>query len=217
MIIITGDSWSQHEYNDDGSFTGVGFGIYLSMNNYVINVGHGGNSNEQSIQSLEHLLMRFTKDTDCDTFYWVVTDPVRSIGDNDPTRKVLEDALDNSFRLANDLAKQYNITINLIGGQCDLPESLNYSNLNVIVPSWGKLLEKMYPTGLCFDMPIMENRQYVASEELIEYFDEISRKYEFTKQSDLFKAGHPTTKGHLKLAFYLDPNFKKYYLTHWEE
>jgi hypothetical protein len=55
--------------------------------------------------------------------------------------------LDQTFDAANNIAKDHDITINLIGGLCDLDQTkINYSNLEIRVPSWGRLLNPDYYT-----------------------------------------------------------------------
>ena len=221
MIVITGASFALHEYDDDSSISGPGIGQYLSLNNEVFVIAKAAASNTLALNKLQDFLEMMNNDFSSDTFYWLVTDPTRCIEDNlkalvgsDPS-SLLKETLNNSLERANDLAKKFNITINLVGAECDLP-CVEYSNLTVAVKSWGQLLENNWPVGLTYDIDSWKQK-LPTSDKLVDILENINNKYSVMNQSKWFKALHPTSKAHLKLAFELNEDFKEYYLQNWPD
>ena len=221
MIVITGSSFSLYEYNDDATISGPGIGQYLSLSNDAFVVSRAGCSNTVALRKLEHFLETINVKASNSTFYWFVTDPVRCVGHNlkklagdNPTDLMLK-TLDKSFKRADELAKQFNIKINLVGAECDLPE-VHYPNLNVVVKSWGQLLEHNWPVGLAYDI-VLWSQKLTASADLVNILENINKKHNAMNQSKWFKSLHPTSDAHLKLAFALDSDFKKDYMTRWPD
>ena len=162
MIIIMGCSWGVGEWGTNNELTGPGIGQYFSLHGKVINLSEGGSSNTRQLNYLKDLLCKFTPGVD-DTFYWIITDPVRCYIDSDTLDQILSDhtsiktviesKLDTVLKEINQVAIDHNIHINLIGGLCDLDtvDVSNYKKLTITVPSWGKLLDSAYSSSLYCD------------------------------------------------------------------
>lgn len=164
MIIIMGDSWGMGEWGIDprskqASITGPGIGQYFSLHDKVINLSEGGSTNTAQTTWLMELLAKYTPDAS-DSFYWIVTDPLRCL----TQQKILDSKfsnavtieqtvraeLDSFFDQINAIGILYKITFNLIGGRCDLNDVdlTPYTNLKIAVPSWGQLLDQTYATSI---------------------------------------------------------------------
>lgn len=156
-----GCSWGVGEWGTNG-LSGPGIGQYFSLHSKVINLSEGGSSNTRQMNHFKDLLCKFTPGVD-DTFYWIITDPVRCYIDSNTLDRILSDhnsietsiksALDRVFQEMNQVATDHNIHINLIGGLCDLDtvDVSNYKKLTIVVPSWGKLLDSTYSSSLYCD------------------------------------------------------------------
>ena len=231
MIIITGDSWGVGEWgvdeNNQYCLTGPGIGQYFGFHDSVINLSYAGNDNERSLDTLENLLTQFTP-TNKDEFYWIVTDPQRSVTIDQflDTRTTLYDqlleSLNNSFIRADKIATAHNIQIKLIGGLCDIEPSWveQFSNLKLVVPSWGKLINEKYSTYIGFSSGdrwatlgiVIKSRAPHLLEEWMNLADQIKQKSKSI--SDLQGSGfgyhdtHPSRYGHRMLRDFLCPSRK---------
>jgi hypothetical protein len=223
MIIILGDSWGVGEWGMDKNefcLIGPGIGQYISMHNTVINLSLGSGSNTQSLSRFELLLEKYQIDCQFDTVYWIVTDPLRCVDDADlrfseSIESKVKFLLNQCLSRADFIGKKYQITINLIGGLCDLNniDISNYEWLNISVPSWGMLIDKNYNSSLyCLstkwkligelaDTPIKKS----------EWFD-LTKLCEEKRKSmkNIFPTDqqHPDRHGHILLRNYLYPEWK---------
>ena len=151
MIIITGDSWGVGEFSQNALIVGPGIGSYVTKFEPSTNLSQGASSNSQALDRLEYFLNRYTPVNE-DIFIWIVSGPNRCIENLDnfltsvqTIKSGLRNILSSSLERANDLAKKHNISIRLVGGLCDLTEVYSeYSNLEIVVPSWGLLLNEKY-------------------------------------------------------------------------
>jgi len=224
MIIIIGDSWGVGEWSQSCELNGPGIGQYLMLHDEVINLSVGGGSNTQSLDRLKKLLVKFSPDH-YDTIYWLITCPTRCISAKDfvsLTTDCLTDTatqlLNNCLQSANDLAKTFDIKIKLIGGLCDLNsvDVTQYTNLEIVVASWGQLLDPNYSTCLITDNWI-EIGQIIKKEnpKLLEEWnlvaDKISKKHQSWQELKIQYFGtdgsHPDRRGHLVLRNYLYPQW----------
>lgn len=230
MIIIIGDSWGVGEWGVDENnkycLTGPGVGQYLSLVDSIINLSKPAGNNEGALNSLQRFLKKFTPGAD-DQFFWIVTDPQRSMSIdqllNTPTTLYdqLLDSLKNSFDRANKLATEHNIKIKVIGGLCDIEPSWldSYTNLDLVVPSWGKLIDENYSTYLGWSSnglwaeagSEIKNRAPHLLPEWIMLADRIEEKSNCIEK--LYGGGfgidaHPSRHGHLILKDFLFPMFK---------
>jgi hypothetical protein len=221
MIIFIGDSWGVGEWqvdkNNCGYISGPSVGQYFSLNNRVINLCVGGTSNTLAIDRLEDLLRKFTPDS-YDTFYWLVTDPLRCVEaqfytiEHDIEAFILE-RLHTAFYRINELGKKYNITINLIGGLCDL-DSVSvseYTNLQMTVPSWGKIISENYPSSVYACVPEVQNIKNLDKESYIKLSNKCLEKRYFMQRTSGFSCEHPDSTSHRLLRDILDPNSKNLY------
>jgi hypothetical protein len=191
----------------------------------VVNISQGASSNTESLNRLTLFLKRFS--VDCyDTIYWIVTCPSRCVTPEYYIANNNHTVLENSYKIlydslekANILGKQHNITIKLIGGLCDL-DSIpiqNYSNLEICVPSWGRLLNSSYNSGILYPAYWKELGLLIKStcpELLLEWIhitEQIQNKDKSWKEmSNTYfstDARHPDRYGHRVLRDYLYPEF----------
>jgi hypothetical protein len=210
MIIILGDSWGVAEYGRGGCITGPGISNYISLHDRVINLSVGAASNTLSLNRLVNLFEQFNP-TPEDRFFWIMTCPSRCVVDlntlkNKNLFNVIEEKLYDTINRANDLAKQYCIQIELIGGLCDLVD-VNFEyfeNIKIVVPSWGKLLDTNYPA--CSFAPSSAVLQYASIDTKI--LDALEAKFNFWDQSEYFPDNaHPNKNAHKILRDYLFPEF----------
>lgn len=233
MIIIMGDSWGMGEWGIDprlnsNTITGPGIGQYFSLHDKVINLSEGGSTNTSQVQWILELLNKFKPDAG-DTFYWIVTDPLRCLKQHNKLESRFENAktIDQAVREElNSFLDQINaigiiqkIKFNLIGGRCDLNDVhvTPYENLNVVVPSWGQLLDSTYTTSIycedyLSDLGIILHKQ---RPDLLDEWNSISEMaLEKRKSIDsLRKNGfiddniHPNRYAHIKLRNFLAPEY----------
>jgi hypothetical protein len=234
MIIISGDSWGVGEWGTDPktkekyTLTGPGIGQLFSLHGKVINLSEGGCSNTEQLRYFRSLLKKFKPDQH-DIFYWIVTDPVRCLANNNNISKLLIDQptletairsrLDSFLNAVNTIAEQHNININLIGGVCDLDtvDISNYNRLTIKVPSWAKLLDDTYASSI-FDARYMTTVGKLVKDtrpELLEEWHAISdltlkkeigmtRLFQNNLSDDLL---HPNRYGHRILRDLLAPTY----------
>jgi hypothetical protein len=155
MIIIIGDSWGVGEYDKTGNLNGPGFGQYLMLHNDVVNLSKGAGSNSMSLHHLKNFISRFTVNEN-DRIFWIVTCPTRCVNLQyfiESERSILElshDLLETSLDQAQRLCEHYNVTIDLIGGLCDLPalDTTTRPGLKIQIPSWGRFIDSNYVTSM---------------------------------------------------------------------
>jgi len=226
MIVIIGDSWGVGEWGTEGdrgmALAGPGIAQLLNYNFDVVNLSKGGGSNLLGLTLLEKFLSRFCPDNR-DEFYWIVTEPMRDIAITDllnvtgiktHTMTVLTD----SFSKVNYLAKQCNIKINLIGGWCDIDPAWvdDFSNLKVVVSSWGSIVHKNYPGSIFGDMNLeklgteLKTRNSSLMAEWLDIVDQVNSKIETWKKFG-WKSHHPDRYAHRILRDRLYPESSEYY------
>lgn len=219
MVIISGGSWAVGEWKFN-KLHGPGLAHYFNANDHqVINLARSSISNFRQVEIIGELLQQFTPAQD-DVFYWIVHSPLVGI----PTEEIYQNAtslaesieghLVKQLQLANALAKQYNITINLIGGTCDLGAIVMkaFTNLNLVVPSWGQLLDTNYPVSIFGHQTdhMIELKQALIKDrpDLIGEYNQIGgqafskRRYMMNKP-DMFQSFHPTSLAHEVLSKHL--------------
>lgn len=230
MIIISGCSWGVGEWGKDPRtkspmcLTGPGLGQLISLHGKVVNLSEASSSNTQQLNYLADFLKKFKPDN-ADTFYWIVTDPLRCfiysntldqlVVNQDNLENAIRFALDNWLQQIDQLASDNNIHINLIGGLCDLDtiDVSKYTRLKIVVPSWGKLLDSTYASSIFYSnyIDVLGKLIYSTNIDLLDEWHCIS---ELTIQKRnsmerLFKNGlsddvfHPNRYGHRILRDYL--------------
>jgi hypothetical protein len=225
MIIIIGDSWGVGEWgihnNKYYCMTGPGIGQYISLHNTVTNLSVGAASNTCSLNRLEHFFKRFTVEKTEDTVYWIVTDPLRcmptpfAIDKAESIKTTVEFFLNQSLSYANSIAKQNQISINLIGGLCDIDNInlSNYSELNIVVPSWGKLIDAEYCSSVYCYSEIWQQlgktlTDATKKEEWIHLTNYCKQKQYSASKIFLTDGHHPDSASHRLLRDYLYPEYK---------
>lgn len=233
MIIILGDSWGMGEWGTDPrtkqtSLTGPGIGQYFALHDKVINLSEGGSTNTAQINWVLELLAKYRPDN-TDTFYWIVTDPLRCMKQNnlleakfkevDSISQTVYEELDSFFNQINAIGILKNIVFNLIGGRCDLND-LNldrYTHLKIAVPSWGQLLDPTYTTSVYCEDYLSDLgvvlRQH--NPKLLHEWQEISDiALQKRKSIDRLKAQgyindniHPNRYAHIVLRNFLAPEY----------
>jgi hypothetical protein len=232
MIIVAGDSWgvgswSFSRHNRGAySLTGTNFTALMSLHNDlgVVNLSGAGGTLQQAVSRYKIFLNRYTPDIS-DTFYWILTDPLRGIDLNTiKTWTTIEQAANNILKdvlqKANVLAEEHKIKINLIGGLCDLDTALinDFDNLVCAVPSWRRLLNKDCTTSMFYDSGHWQDIGKYIKEHRLDLMDEwltlsnfVILKYKFfEKHPKYFNTNdtHPTPAAHQVLRDYLYPEFK---------
>jgi len=225
MIVIIGDSWGIGEWSSNStnpmSLAGPGIAQLLNYNFDVLNLSKGGGTNLLGLHLLEQFLSRFQPSTD--EFYWIVTEPIRDIKIENLTNVTsikthTMTVLKDSLAKADQLAKQHNIVIKLIGGWCDIDPAWvdNFSNLKVVVSSWGSIVHKNYPGSIFGDMNLQElgtalktsNSDLVL--EWLDIVDRVDAKIATWKTLG-WQAHHPDRYAHRMLRDHLYPEFSQYY------
>lgn len=211
MIVILGDSWGVAEFSKGGQISGPGIGNYISLHERVINLSVGASSNTEALNRLSELFEQFNPAPN-DRFFWIVTCPSRCIKDlsffnNKNLQNVIEEKLYDIINRANNLAKQYCIQIELIGGLCDLVDvDFEYfENIKIVVPSWGKLLDINYPA--CGFAPRLEVFEHATHNYKV--LSDLEAKLNFWDNSKYFfpDKAHPNRDAHKILRDYLFPQW----------
>jgi hypothetical protein len=226
MIIIIGDSWGVGEWAKSGELSGPGVGQLLMLTGEVANLSVGAASNTLCLSRITRFLNQFNPSSD-DQFYWVVTCPSRCVipdyyaESNNTLIETHLNLLDLSLARANNIARQHNITINLIGGLCDLDTVpvTSYKNLTVRVASWGKLLTPEYnsypgmPTSIFWEelgIRVKQNNLEKLQQwiDLSTAFEKKANSWKLMRQTYFSTDGvHPDRRGHRILRDYLYPEF----------
>ena len=223
MRIFTGGSWAIGEFDRASRLIGPGVAQYFALHDDVINLSKGQSSGLKQIEVLDNFLNRFVLFPG-DTVYWLIHNPLIGI----PTEEIYKDQtslavsikniLIKNLEYADTIANKYKITINLIGASCDLDSvtTAQYTNLNILIPSWGKLMNESYPSSIFarqtneLDLLKLELEKYRP--DLIPEYESITgmafskRKFMLTV-SDKFASFHPTSLAHKQLRDYLSPEW----------
>jgi len=223
MRIFTGGSWAIGEFDRDSRLIGPGVAQYFSLHDDVINLSKGFSSCVWQIQILDNFLSRFVV-LPGDVVYWLVHNPLIDI----PTEQIyknqnslatsIKNILIKNLAHANTVAGKYKITINLIGAACDLDsvDISQYNNLNLLIPSWGKLIDESYPASIFArqtnELDLLKIQLEKHRPDLIPEFETIAgmafgkRKFMLTIP-DKFASFHPTSLAHKQLRDYLCPEW----------
>jgi hypothetical protein len=221
MVIISGGSWAVGEWKLH-QLSGPGLAHYFNCAGYrTVDLSMSSIGNTRQVE----LIQEFIHDsgpchTDC--FYWLVHSPLVDV----PTEQIyqgktsltesINSLLISQLEYANHVAKNNNIKINLIGASCDLNTIPVFEHLNVVVPSWGQLLNNTYPASVFGHQTdhMTELRQELKQHrpDLVEEYYRIGgmafgKRRIMTRCEDLFQSFHPTSKAHKILSDYLITSF----------
>ena len=222
--IFTGASWSIGEFGEHNRLVGPSITQYVALHDCVVNLCKGALSNFDQINRLDTFLTRYKIQHDSDTVYWLVHNPLACM----PIEQIyqgqaslaasIEKIVIDQLSYANTVAKNYKIIINLIGASCDL-STINidqFKNLNMLVPSWGKLIDESYPASIfahqADEFTRLKNELEIHRPDLITEYERISgmafrkRKFMLT-QPDKFASFHPTSQSHRLLRDHLFPEY----------
>lgn len=221
MRIFTGGSWAVGEFDRASALIGPGVAQYFALHDDVINLSKGHSSCLTQIEVLNNFLNRFVL-FPSDTVYWLVHNPLIDIPaeeiykDQTSLAVSIENILIKNLEYADTIAEKHKIIINLIGASCDLNTIKidQFKNLTILVPSWGKLINELYPTSIFarqtneLDLLKLELEKYRP--DLIPECESITgmafskRKFMLTVP-DKFASFHPTSLAHKQLRDYLCP------------
>jgi len=212
-----GGSWGIGEWTLN-ELTGPGLPLYFSLDGPIINLCRSSLSAEQQLQDLTTLLNKYTPDS-ADTFYWLVHNPLTGVTTKDiyheqtSITESTKNILHNQLTKANDIVATNNITLNLVGCACDLDTvTAEYSNLRIVVPSWGKLLDSKYPTSIfamqAEHMTDLKAELEIHRPDLLGEYRMIggqafSKRRMMTKLDTMFQSFHPTSLAHRILKEHL--------------
>ena len=160
-IAIFGDSWGCGEWGghsissgvlstDQNNITHLGLEQYFTdLGHTVFNMSKPGGSNKNSIDKLTDFLN--TQSHNNPILLFIITEPTRNFQPKYTTFK--QDVVDhnglfelriktlyNDLKILNELGRQYNQVIQLIGALGSVPNINQYSNLSCLCRSWPKLL-----------------------------------------------------------------------------
>lgn len=221
MKIFNGSSWGTCEWNTN-SMAGPGIAQYFSLHDKVVNLCEGFCSNTRQTDILGEFLQKFTADVH-DTFYFIINSPLFGVEATEVIIKPLgleasvREHLSNQLVYANNLAIRSNVTLNLIGGLCDLTDTdiEQYSNLKLAVPSWGQLLDPEYAASIYsfIDLHRIEQEIKQSHPELAAEYEQIcgqafGKRRSMVRMSDMFRNNHPTSLAHRLLRDYLSPGYE---------
>lgn len=215
MILICGCSWGVGEWADSGALSGPGLAQYFSFFEPTVNFSRPGASNTDQLHLLKEFLKHYRPQSN-DVCYWIVTDTERCVTQlhGSPSQTLLH-ALDNFLEQANNLAKQYSLNIQLIGGLCDLNsvDISRFPHLTIAVASWPQMLDPTYPTAIYtglgnltnLDIPVRDRKDMLCLAEISE------KKLHALDHLLEFQAAHPSRWAHIKLRNYLRPDWSTIY------
>lgn len=228
MIIIMGDSWGVGEWGSNKDrglcLSGPGIGQLFSLHCKVINISQGASDNFMQQKEFELLLLKYSPDS-TDQFYWIVTDPLRNVTPDvllknaSSIKSAVAGVLDSFLSNINAIAASHNITINLIGGLCDL-EPVSYSNLKVVVPSWCKMLNANHKSSIFVDHTVQDLASYIMTHrpDLKHEWVDIAnaalakrQSFDYLESCGMFRCDHPTALAHRLLRDFLSPIYKHIY------
>lgn len=215
-FIITGDSWSQGEWNGkstDYKIIHKGFHQYLiDAGHDVTNVGRGGYNNNQSLSALLNELPN-NNYTHCFFFF---TDPLRQSTYKEFSSQLPSTIIRNHtnviIKKLDDLSKQTGIKIIIIGGCAKVVISdYNPTNIDLIIPSISELLVPFFvDSGCTFSeewtrhwLRLKNNCSLDYKHDILNVFDQAQNKVNLWKQRrDLFwpDGEHINRTGH-KILF----------------
>lgn len=217
MVIFIGGSWGVGEWKFNKL---SGPGIAQFCHEQTINLCRSSLSADEQLAELTTLLIKYKHD-DQDKFYWLVHNPLVGIPSCDIYHK--QDTLEQGIRIqltnqltkANNLAREHNLLLHLIGASCDLDtvSISQYSNLKLAVPSWGRILIKNYPSSIfshqADHLLELKNEITIHRPELVAEYHKIgaaafSKRRAMLNHEELFHSFHPTTLGHITLNGYLN-------------
>lgn len=221
MVIFTGGSWGVGEWQDN-QLSGPGVAHYYFVDpveDRAINLCQSSYSNYAQIDELTKFLRKYKHD-DFDIFYWLVHNPLVDV----PAEEIytghsslataIESILHKQLDYANTQAKVHGITVNLIGASCDLNDIdlSQYNNLNLVVPSWGQLIDPTYPASIFGHQADHMLELKLALEQhrpdLVEEYNKIggvafSKRRCMIKLKEMFYSFHPSSQAHKLLRDHL--------------
>lgn len=186
-ILISGDSWSQGEWDGDWRTVPSTYRVYHpGINQYlqeaghlIVNVGKGSISN---MQALDNLKQQIT----CQNFDYLIfffTDPLRDCSEQEIKSGRLFDLVQTKTKLFLDHLKQVksqcpNLKIILLGGYSKIETFDN--DIDHVIPSIIELLVPGYQDSSCADSP--EWKQYLPTLSLFTSDKEKQEIVDFSKR-----------------------------------
>ena len=219
-FLIGGDSWSQGEWDGDWETIPSTYQVchegtteYLrNAGHTVTNVGAGSIGNQVAINNI------ITRLIDCKSKYdfliFFHTDPLRDATEhqlqtNFPI-ELVESLSINTINRLNNIHHQYQVRIILIGGFSELSSTLNYGNIDYIIPSFCKLLESKFNDSIFSISPEWKNHVSLPmigsvkqKQQYLDIFDQGGNKFsEYARYPEYFYPDgcHPNRHAHRVLT-----------------
>lgn len=218
MVIFTGGSWGvgQWEFN---TLSGLGIANYFSEHDVTVNLCRSGIGAKEQIDNLKHFLIKYKHD-ETDVIYWLVHNPLVGLAPEEiyngctSLELAITNQLIKQLTVANDMAKEHNILIKLVGASCDLTDEhvKGFDNLMLKVPSWGKLLTQDYPASIfAHQADHLVDLKTALDQHRPDLLDEyykigghaFRKRKCMQKNEEMFSSFHPSSLGHRKLRDYL--------------
>ena len=216
-VVIAGDSWSQGEwamYNGEYKNSHRGLEKYLlDAGHNVVNVGRGGNTNNQSLELLENELVSYTYDY-CIFFF---TDALRQISQDELLRDepytIIQSHIKYVVDKLNYLVDKFQFKLIVVGGNAEF-NPIDKLNSTYIVTNMISLLDLNF-----IKLPFSQSAEWVnllsaCSEDLAlsieqkkqwsEIISSTSKILDQRKNSSWFADGnHPDRNAHRVLFDHL--------------
>lgn len=218
-FIITGDSWSQGEwdgYPTDYKTTHGGVHQYLVEAGYTVeNVGRGGYNNNESLEQLRDRLKLQT--FNYGIFFF--TDPLRQSSYEEFSTllpsTIITNHVNNILSSLDNLVTEFDIDIVVIGGCAKLiVKDYQPTNIKLIVPSLNELLVPEFVDSEFMDsqewtahwLKLKSNCDVEQKSEILNVYDQAQKKFNlWNSRKDLYWPDglHANRIGHRQLFDYL--------------
>lgn len=214
-IVITGDSWSAGVWGENsvGKYDILAPGLsslFMNQGYKVINLSQPGSDPWGILWPLNCFIWT-NPHIDIKKIYYFQTDigrsfsnrevPLQKYGGN--LTKTLESMYRDLYHALDQLAKQRNIKISVVGGLTDVTVSLNeFDSLELDIPSWCRLLDTSLPLTNLVDKEGFEvlDRQFPdLKDQINKYLDRANARRDFLLSNKQFfypDGLHPNVNGH---------------------
>jgi hypothetical protein len=210
-FLITGDSWSQGEWDKLPYYHVAHKGVeqyLIDDGNTVTNVGRGGYNNNESLAAIPLI--------DFDHLVYFYTDPLRQATEDEIRHKLPFDIINShKFEISNkffQIKHKTNCQITVIGGCAKYQGDIK--NIDYVVPSLSELLvskfhDSEYMTSREWEEHFFKHEKQFSTEQKSQWLTVMTRAGEkytvWNKNKDLFWPDglHSNRKGHLILYQHL--------------
>lgn len=206
-MILAGDSWACGEWQS--VLGAVPVCVHKGIEQYSLdegisirNLSRGGDSNMDQVNIVAN------KNVYNQQVFWFITDPLRDLEPtNEDPLELAKQSLRKTFRAIDRLSLENNLEIYVIGGLCDIIESISttHYNFQVAIPSVNKLLHNDCEALSMYGSPTDAVRVVKNKEYALKVFEQIEKKKEFwNSHPETFPdGGHPGRSAHHFIFEYL--------------